>query len=212
MNYFKYFPKFVDKQKIVVDLLNRINVREKYLNIDDIFYRYILRDNETIDIVAAKYYGDPSKHWIIMMVNNIFDHRFDMPLSDMQFRTYLNNKYSSNTVLYGADYAAVTQNADPFSNKLIIETKEIIYSTVNGTTYSEFTPVNQEIYYIDNDTANTTVQGEVIYGNIYKTTSLVPLTLYDWEEKLNNDKRVIKLIKKQYINTVEDELKSLLKL
>jgi hypothetical protein len=213
MNYFKYFPKFVDKEKIVTDIFNRVNVRAKYLDKDEIFYKYILRDYDTPESIAAKYYEDPSKHWIIMMVNNIFDNRFDMGLSDRQFRDYLNNKYSSELygeLLYGADYAAVTQNPDPFSNKLVIETKQLNTAIYNGTEYSEYTPVNQETYYIDNITANTIIQGDITVNDITKSTITYPITIYDWEEELNIKKKTIKLIKKEYINTVESELKRLL--
>ena len=208
--FFSYYPKTVYTNSIVVDILTRMGIRENLQNNDDLFYNYITQDNETVDMIASKYYGDSNKHWLIMMCNNFFDHVLDMHMDYYVFQKYLDKKYKTEADLNettGSEYARITQNADPFVCRIQIETSYIIYS-IDGT-FTEQSDPTYDIYYTDSNTANTIIEETITFGDITKTTTKEMLSIYDWEEKLNEDRRTIKLLKKEYAINIEYELKNL---
>ena len=40
---------------------------------------------DTPEIIASKYYGDPEKHWIVLLANDIINPFFDFPLNYQEF-------------------------------------------------------------------------------------------------------------------------------
>lgn len=204
--YFSKFPKLIYGKSTVVDILHRIGLSDKYKNRDELFYLYRIKDGDTIENIAAQYYDDPNRHWIIMLSNEIFDNYKDMPMDFYTFDKYISKKYnkSSNT-MSGLEYAASTQNPDPFSNKLIISTFETLVSNIHGESIYDTSKENREIFYIDNDTANSTITGEITLENKTKKVSIEKLSIYDFETIKNEQKRFLKLLKKEYVPGLEKE-------
>ncbi len=65
-----------------------------------IYYPYYVKDNETPEIIAYKYYNDASKHWLVMLANDIVDPQYDWPLDYNSFIRYIASKYGSTTDIY----------------------------------------------------------------------------------------------------------------
>ena len=133
MSYFRRFPllgyTLDDGQSfsVVTDILKRIvpsqQTKENYSLIEE----YDIKDGETPEIVSHKFYGVSDYHWIILILNDILDPRFDWPLSDQQIFSYTIAKYgetkigavhhytisASNTIVVDLDQYP---NAYPVSN------------------------------------------------------------------------------------------------
>jgi len=97
--YFDKFPYDVysldDRQtvQLVKDIFRRITISEELKQNYIIFYFYDVKDGETPEILADKFYGDPNYHWVILHVNEIIDPRFDWPLSTFQLQKFVAGKY-----------------------------------------------------------------------------------------------------------------------
>src|SRR5574337_303252 len=99
--YFNQFPKIVyqfsgDVNGVTVtDIIRRVKVRDNILTTAQLYDIYTVKDGETPHILAAKYYGDPNLHWVLMLTNTIIDPNFDWPMSVAVLNNYINNKYGA---------------------------------------------------------------------------------------------------------------------
>jgi len=163
-------------------------------------YTYALQDGDTPEIVANKYYGDPYRYWITLYGNsNIIDPQANWPLSSQQFILYLNDKYgevSNNNVLsytYGTihHYEKVVTTVDNSTQTTVIKTVEI-----DENTYNSITPF-------------TTTQTFPNGTSLTYSVSVNAVSIYDYENNLNESKRNIKIINSIYANQIETQYKTL---
>ena len=76
--YFQMFPKIAydidgdaNNFKVVTDVMRRVRVKMQELSDKVIYDRYSMQDGETIESVAYKFYGSPTYHWVLLLLNNI---------------------------------------------------------------------------------------------------------------------------------------------
>lgn len=101
MSYFDMFPQlFYDskgdgKYTIMTNLLARVKlIDDVKLNIVDFDY-YNVKDGETPEMIAHKYYGDINLHWTILTVNDVIDYYEDWPMSVQRFEEFIKDKYDN---------------------------------------------------------------------------------------------------------------------
>jgi hypothetical protein len=178
-SFFVQYPKVLYDNKIATDILTRVALRKEYTDKISLYYNYPLQDGDTPEIIASKYYGDPEKHWVIMLVNNIFDANFDFPLSYINFQRYLDNKYklegeNSDPPVSGSDYAKKTLNINPPGYRAIITTTD--NETGISTTEKFFIDQNSYEGYYPDDTFNyadmVTQEGSITYTQTKETVSI----------------------------------------
>lgn len=87
--------------KVVVDILRRIRARTDFITHGAIFYNYTMQDGDNAEIIADKYYGSSQYHWIVMIMNNIIDHTYDLALNSFNFENYINAEYGSHVRALG---------------------------------------------------------------------------------------------------------------
>lgn len=102
MSYFKEFPKLfysnstgVKNFKTVTNIFSNVKFIKDVLLNNDIYYPYNVKDGERPEDIADKLYKDPTKHWVILLANNIIDPQYDWVMSQNAFEDYINKKYSS---------------------------------------------------------------------------------------------------------------------
>ena len=80
---------------LVTNLMKRVRLRANVKKELTLLQGYPVQDGETPEMVADKHHGNPSYHWIVMLMNNIIDPYHDWPKSLRQMQLYLNDKYGS---------------------------------------------------------------------------------------------------------------------
>lgn len=183
--YFDKFPKlFYTKDGItslVSNLLTRVQTIQGVINNSAIYYQYDVKDGDTPEIIASKYYGDSELHWIILIFNDIIDPFYDWPMTYQQFIKFLTDKYGS---------AATAQITIHHYEKII------------ATTDSDSRKTTTNTYIVDLATYNsmpaepTTVTKTIGSNTVTEVTSRNIVYAYDYENNLNESKRKIKLLKK----------------
>lgn len=99
--FFNYFPKVLysanaESQSLesATNITTRFNFENTLKENSSVFYEYLIKDGETPETIAAKYYDNPERHWIVLLFNNIIDPQFDWPLGYDEFVNYIRKKYS----------------------------------------------------------------------------------------------------------------------
>ena len=171
--YFSSFPKIYydaagnGNYKLVTNLLRRVQIKEGLKESAALFDLYDITGEETPESVAEQFYGNQKYYWVILLFNNIKDRFYDWPLSQEQFETYINDKYTN---VNGIHHYEVTQDSGPttsFDNSHMIQ----VNSTTSGAT---------------------------------------AVTNYDYELRLQQKKRRIKLIKSEFLDLITDEFRTLI--
>ena len=112
-----------------------------------LFDTYDVKNGETPEIIADKLYDDPKLHWIIMLLNNVTDRYHDWPMSEQQFNTYLNEKYSNPD---GIHHYEISQESGDTTQKIEVYDPELIssdtdaYTSATAITNREFEESEQD--------------------------------------------------------------------
>ena len=172
MSYFDMFPKvFYDNKgngnySVMTNLLRRVKLVDgAKLNIVDFDY-YDVKDGETPEMIAHKYYGDVNLHWTILTVNNVVDYYEDWPMSVQRFEEFIKEKYENPQAIH---HYEITQTSGDATVTIDVG--------MNTTDYP----------------------------------SAFPVSNYQYEEKIQDKIRQIRLIQPRYIEEFVDEFENKLK-
>lgn len=208
--YFNYFPKvpyFLNDRDTSLDAVTNLTTKFKFDNTfkenSVVYYDYIVRDGETPEIIADKLYGSSERHWIILLINDIVHPQIDWPIEQNSLIKLIDKKYEP--------FADVANNETglQWSQSNIKEyyvSEEIKNLSDNSTTIS----INQITPAVYANTINT-VENYTLSSNVTVTVSKTKSTktYYDYEIENNESKRNIKLLKNEFIPTIEEEFKNL---
>lgn len=99
--YFNKFPQIsysLDNGKTVfniVDIFRRVTISSQNLLTTTSYYNYQVLDGETPDILADRIYSDITLYWVILVVNNIIDPRWEWPLTINALNNYITDTYGA---------------------------------------------------------------------------------------------------------------------
>ena len=93
--YFSNLPSIEYGEKIARNLITRPKVKEFVLGNPNVIYDYVIKDGERPDQVAFAYYGDSNFAWLVFLANDIVDPYYDWPLTQTQFKKFIQDKYGS---------------------------------------------------------------------------------------------------------------------
>ena len=82
-------------EKLVTDLMTRVKVREKVLDVVSLYEKYDVPSGERPEDTAFKHFGSSHYHWVVLLTNNITDAYYDWPMSEQTFETFIRDKYSN---------------------------------------------------------------------------------------------------------------------
>lgn len=86
--------------RILKDITTNVRFIKESLENIVVYDHYDIRDDETPEIITAKIYGSSKYHWIIMLLNDIYDYREDLPKNYSVLSQYVTEKYGA-----GNEYA-----------------------------------------------------------------------------------------------------------
>jgi hypothetical protein len=214
--YFNFFPKVFYSAnnsavglETVTSIVSRFGFEAGLKENSAAFYSYEIRDGDTPEIIASKYYDSSERHWIILMFNDIYDPQFDWPLDERTLIKYIDTKYSANgyadtanTGVKGITWAMSGSNVESYF-KILTTTDQDGKQTV--IKYE----VDANTYATSNGYSNTyTLQDGT---QIEQTVSKDIRTYYEYETDLNDEKRKIKLLKPEFVPAVEKEFKKVMR-
>jgi hypothetical protein len=183
--FFKAFPK-VDydvkkngRLEEVTNIMLRFKMQDVLRSRLSTFHEHSVQDGERPDVLAFRFYDDPSLDWIIMLSNLILDPHFDWPLDYASFINFIKEKYGS----------VSTAQSTVHHYEWIYQGHQVLY---DGTI------VPEDIYIVDLTTYNTLAAADrrIVYD-------------FDYELDLNDAKRSVKIIHRDYISPIIEQYESI---
>ena len=78
---------------LVTDITKNVRFRRDVLANITLYDEYDIIDGETPEIIAEKFYGDSTLHWVIMLANDRYDYLKDFPMTYDVLNKFIKDKY-----------------------------------------------------------------------------------------------------------------------
>ena len=172
---------------VVKNFFKRAKLRTDVFQDLTFFTKFNVIGDDRPDNVADNFYDDPTLDWIVLLSNNIVNIQSEWPLSQADFFTYLSEKYPDENVLYSGIHHYEANEVKTSTDVIIIP---------SGIRVG----VGQSVSFFD----------EGLNQQVTKTNVASPVTNYMHEQKLNDKKREIFLLKPTYVNLIIDDLEEIM--
>ena len=172
---------------LVKNLFKRAKLREDVYQDLSFFTKYDVSGDDRPDNVADLIYGDPTLDWVVLLSNNIVNVQSEWPLSQADFNRYITEKYDSEEILYSGIHHYESREVKASDGTIIIR---------SGARVS----VGQSVSFFD----------ELSDQQVIRTDIAMPITNFMHEDRLNNEKRSIFLLKPMYLNILFDDIEEIM--
>ena len=184
---FEYVSRTADTKQIseyqkVKNLFKRGKLKNDIFNDLTYFTKYQIVGDDRPDNVAFKVYDDETLDWVVLLSNNITNIQTEWPLNHQSFYNFLIDKYGSEEEIYGIHHYETQEVRN--SDEAIIVPKGLKV------------PQNYSIEFYDADLESYTTMSNI-------TTEI---TNYTYENKIEDDKRNIYVLKADYLNVILNDM------
>ena len=171
----------------VKNLFKKGKLREDIFQNVAFFEKYKIVGDDRPDNVAFEIYDDSSLDWVILLSNNILNIQSEWPLPQTDFDRFVLDKYGDYNTLYNGVHHYETIEIKNTQGVTIVPAGLQVDSSYSVSYYDFFTDL------------------QVTTGNL-----AIPVTNYEYEEKVENDKRNIFILKSRYLNIVFDDMEEIM--
>lgn len=226
-SYFTYVPNIeyinrnidgsssIDQFTTAKNLFKRVKLRDDIFGNINFFEKYKIIGDERPDTVAYKVYGDEVLDWVILLSNNILNVQSEWPLTQRAFDSYLIEKYGSGIDNLDDVYNIIYNGVHHFETIEVKDTKGVV-QLKEGLV---FTPIyfndktlvppypTFRLQYTDPGQTGLGTQTNITLGgpDIFRI-----VTNYEYETKIEEEKRNIFVLKPQYLNVIINDIESVM--
>jgi len=196
-NYFNLLPDFdyvsrlpdakISDYAKVKNLFKRVTLREDIYSNLMYFTKYSIKGDDRPDNVANNIYSDPTLDWLVLLANNITHIPTEWPMAQNDFDRFLLDKYDT--------YDSLDNGVHHHETIEVKDSNDVIMVPAGLEVSSDFT---------------TTYYDYFISDMVTKQNITRPVTNYQYEEKKENDKRNIYILKQEYVSVVMDDIEELM--
>ena len=170
----------------VKNLFRRGFLREDIFQDLTFFTKYQVRGDDRPDNVAFEIYKDSTLDWLVLTANNIVNIQDEWPIPNSVFDELMTERYGTYENLIGGIHHYETVEVKDARDVVIVNKGLQVESTYSVTFFDERA------------------------GDIKTVTPTIPITNYQYEQKVNEEKRNIYLLKPKYLQVVRDDLEDLM--
>lgn len=169
----------------VKNIFRRAKIREDLFRSTVAFGQYTIVGDDRPDMVAEKMYGRADLDWVILISNNILDIRNEWPVTQGDFHEYLQSKYTEEEL--GQVHHWETREIRDRGENLLLTAGMVVDENFSFS------------YTYDN------IQVSLAGASLVKSVSNL-----DYEISLNDKKRTIFVLRKEYLQTIVDDLREIM--
>ena len=150
------------------------------------FTKYQIQGSDRPDNVASQVYNDSTLDWLVLISNNIVNIQNEWPISNIDFDELMLEKYGSYDTLFNGIHHYETIEVKDARDVKIVNAGLKVESDYSITFFDERADQMKTV------------------------TPTIPVTNYQYEQKVNEDKRNIYLLQPRYVQVVRDDLEDLM--
>ena len=195
-NYFSQLPDFEYVSRLpdarisdyipVKNLFMRGKLREDIFQDASVFTKYKIKGDDRPDNVAYEVFGDANLDWLVLTCNNIINVYEEWPMTQFNFENYLLEKYGTYENINATHHFETTEVKNTSGVVIVAAGLEV--------------DSNYSITFFDEKIERmTTVNSPV-----------TEVTNYMYEDRLQDDRRNIFLLKRRFLNIVKDDLEEMM--
>tara|TARA_B100000282_G_C31723261_1_gene487123 strand:- start:40 stop:687 length:648 start_codon:yes stop_codon:yes gene_type:complete len=180
------YPSFLPEKKssfdyiLVKNIFRRVKLRDDLEKNFTVFDKYEIPEGARPDNVAEELYESSNLDWVVLTVAGILNVRNEWPLSNYDLYNYANDKYGDS--LNSTRFFETTQVKDS-SGRLILPKGKVVDSNFTIPKPGEPTAVLNPVVGISN---------------------------YDYETRLNDQKRNINILRVEYLSQFLDDMREIM--
>jgi hypothetical protein len=192
-HYFRSVPEFdyvsrttdrnISEYITVKNFFKRAKLREDILENLAYFTKYNITGDDRPDNIANEIYGDSKLDWLVLLSNNIMNVQTEWPMTQKTFDNFLLTKYGTNDKVGQVHHYETIKVNDNRGNQIIPAGLEV--------------PEDYTVEYFDGATLR-------VVG------STKAITNYEYEVELENKKRQIYVLKKEFVSLVLNDLEEIM--
>ena len=197
-NYFKQVPDFEYVSRLpdakisdyiaVKNLFKKAELRPDIFQDLSTFQKYQIKGDDRPDNVAEDFYQDSSLDWLVLTCNNIINVQTEWPMSQRDFDRFLLDKYGTYANLESTHH----------HETLEVKNSKVVVMLEKGLE-------------VESDFSFSYYDWWLKEQKTVATANLVTeVTNYQYEEKIEDAKRNIFLLKVRYLNLVTDDLEEIM--
>ena len=195
-NYFSQLPDFEYVSRLpdsrisdyitVKNIFMRGKLREDIFQNASVFTKYKIKGNDRPDNVAFEVYGDANLDWLVLTCNNILNVYEEWPMTQINFENYLLEKYETYDNINAAHHYETTE--------------------VKNSSGVVIVPAGLEV----DSNYSISFYDSVAEGMTIVSSPVTEVTNYMYEERLQDDRRNIFILKQRFLNVVKDDLEEMM--
>ena len=195
-NYFSQLPDFEYVSRLpdsrisdyipVKNLFMRGKLREDIFQDASVFTKYKIKGDDRPDNVAYEVFGDANLDWLVLTCNNIINVYEEWPMTQFNFENYLLEKYGTYENINATHHFETTE--------------------VKNTSGVVILPAGLEV----DSNYSITFFDEKTEGMTTVNSPVTEVTNYMYEDRLQEDRRNIFLLKPRFLNIVKDDLEEMM--
>jgi hypothetical protein len=196
-NYFRQVPEFEYVSRLpdakigdyikVKNLFKKGEIRKDIFQNLAFFEKYKIIGDDRPDNIAFEVYEDSKLDWIVLLSNNVLNIQSEWPLPQTDFDRFVLDKYGDYDTLYNGIHHYETEEVKNSQGVTTVPAGLQVDSSYSVSYYDFF------------------IEQQITTGNIS-----VPVTNYEYEEKIDNNKRNIFLLKKDYVGIVLNDIEEIM--
>ena len=175
----------IEDRIIVKNIFKRSKLRGDVDQSITAFNYYYVKEGYRPDMIAEELYDDSELDWLVLTTNNITNVRNEWPLEHNDLHEYMLDKYGSEANISGIHHYETKKMVDEYNRTVI--------------------PAGLQV------DANFTFQYKNYSNSIVTVNPVVAITNYQYEVKLNNSKRKIKILKPQFVSIFITDHKNIMR-
>ena len=174
--------KQISEYKKVKNLFKRGKLKNDIFNNLTYFTKYKIVGDDRPDNVAFNVYKDETLDWVVLLSNNITNIQTEWPLDHQSFYNFLIDKYGSEEQIHAVHHYETTEVRNTATTVIVPQGLKV--------------PQNYSIEFYDEELESYTTASNI-------TTEI---TNYAYENKIEDEKRNIYVLKAEYINVILNDM------
>jgi len=197
-NYFKQLPDFEYVSRLpdakisdyiaVKNLFKKGELRPDIFQDLATFQKYQIKGDDRPDNVAQDFYQDSSLDWLVLTCNNVVNIQTEWPLTQRDFDRFLLDKYGTYADLESIHHYETVELKN--SKGVVMLEKGLEVESDFSFSYYDWWLKEQK--------------------TIISANAVTSVTNYQYEEKIEDDKRNIFLLKTRYLGLVMDDMEDMM--